>query len=133
MNRTSILSTVLLRAAALFAQAARAQDYNCWNLPDGALMRLGKGDVLDVVWSPDGTRLAVGGSRDDPVRLWDVATGQVFIEARSRFNRAGSRHASHHSRILPAFRKEVVSETTSRIVGPRYVHVRSYDTGQVLK
>ncbi|MDE2998944.1 MAG: hypothetical protein OXU79_07690 [Gemmatimonadota bacterium] len=72
MNRTSILSTVLLLAAALFAQAAHAQDYNRWNLPDGALMRLGKGDVRDVVWSPDGTGLALGGSVG--IWLYDAGT-----------------------------------------------------------
>ena len=73
MNRTSILSTVLLMAAALCAQAARAQDYNRWSLPDGALMRLGKGDVRDVVWSPDRTRLAVGTSPG--IWLYDARTG----------------------------------------------------------
>ena len=62
MKRSTILTTVLLLAAALFAQAVRAQDYNRWRLPEGALMRLGKGNVRDVAWSPDGTRLAVGTS-----------------------------------------------------------------------
>lgn len=35
------------------------QPYTQWNLPTGALARLGKGAITDIQYSPDGTRLAV--------------------------------------------------------------------------
>ena len=69
---------MLLLTAVLLAQNSHAQDYNRWSLPDGALMRLGKGDVRDVVWSPDGTRLAVGTSPG--IWLYDARTGaQIYL------------------------------------------------------
>lgn len=73
MKKSMSVGPVLLFLIVLYAQAARAQDYNRWNLPDGALMRLGKGDVRDAVWSPNGTRLAVGGSIG--IWLYDARTG----------------------------------------------------------
>ena len=115
MKKRTIFSNLLLLTAVLIAQDSRAQDYLRWSLPEGSRMRLGKGDVRATAWSPDGTRLAAGGtagiwlydaqtgaevslitghsfrvnavafspdgltlasgSRDDTVRLWDVATG----------------------------------------------------------
>ncbi len=36
-----------------------AQDYTQWELPDGAIERLGKGRINDMEYSPDGTILAV--------------------------------------------------------------------------
>ena len=35
------------------------QSYTQWELPPGALARLGKGAIADIQYSPDGTRLAV--------------------------------------------------------------------------
>ena len=35
------------------------QPYTQWQLPSGALARLGKGAIADIQYSPDGTRLAV--------------------------------------------------------------------------
>ena len=73
MKKLTISSLILLLTAVLLAQNSHAQDYNRWSLPEGALMRLGKGDVRDVVWSPDGTRLAVGTSPG--IWLYDARTG----------------------------------------------------------
>ena len=39
-----------------------AQDYARWGLPEGAIARLGKGDINDMQYSPDGTKLAVATS-----------------------------------------------------------------------
>ena len=45
-----------------FLPSTFAQDYQTWNLPDGAKARLGKGWISDIAYSPDGTRLAVASS-----------------------------------------------------------------------
>ena len=45
----------------LFTQHFRPRLYQ-WSLPDGAKVRLGKGKVNEVQYSPDGTRLAVASS-----------------------------------------------------------------------
>ena len=114
MKRSTISSLILLSTAVLFAQNSHAQDFTRWGLPEGALLRLGKGYAHAVAWSPDGTRVAVAAhigiwlydattgaevnllaghthrvysvafspdgttlaTHRDPVRLWDVATGQ---------------------------------------------------------
>ena len=73
MKKLTILSLIILSTAVLSAQFAHAQDYNRWSLPEAALMRLGKGDVRDVAWSPDGTRLAVGTSPG----IWLAPTKQI--------------------------------------------------------
>ena len=53
-------------------------DYRTWHLPDGAIVRLGKGDIggsdRAVAFSPDGQRLAVASGIG--VWLYDVATSR---------------------------------------------------------
>ena len=39
-----------------------AQDFPQWGLPEGAKIRLGKGSLSKIQYSPDGTRLAVASS-----------------------------------------------------------------------
>ena len=77
MKRAYLFNVVLLLVSVLFAPASHAQDYTRWNLPEGALARLGKGDIaLDdraVAYSPDGTRLAVASNIG--VWLYDAHTG----------------------------------------------------------
>ena len=51
-----------------------AADYTTLNLPEGAKARLGKGDVAGVVYSPDGSLLAVAGSAG--TWLYDAETYQ---------------------------------------------------------
>ena len=56
----SILSTLLL--ISIFSASDTFTQYQAsmqWSLPKGAKARLGKGSISDVVYSPDGTRLAV--------------------------------------------------------------------------
>ncbi len=49
-------------------------EYNKWHLPDGATARLGKGEVNDIRFSPDGTLLAVATSIG--IWLYDVDSGK---------------------------------------------------------
>ena len=90
-------------------------DFRTWHLPEAATIRLGKGQIRDVAFSPDGDLLALGthvgiwlydvatsrevallpthrlwdiafshdgrivascGAYKDPIRLWEVATGE---------------------------------------------------------
>ena len=74
MKRTGTSSMTLLLISFLFTQFTHAQDYNRWSLPEGAIMRLGKGNVLRVAWSPDRTLLAVGGTAG--IWLYDSLTGE---------------------------------------------------------
>lgn len=58
----------------LFMPNALAQDYTRWHLPEHAILRLGKGGVGDVTFSPDGKRLYAHTS----VGIWkyDALTGK---------------------------------------------------------
>ena len=50
------------------------KNYSKWELPKAAKMRLGKGGINDMQFSPDGTQLAVG--NDIGIWLYDVKTGK---------------------------------------------------------
>ena len=73
MRKLSLLSLASLLAGALFVQESRAEDYTRFNLPEGALARLGKGYIRAMAYSPDGARLAVASSIG--IWLYDAATG----------------------------------------------------------
>ena len=51
-----------------------AQNYTQWELPDGAIARLGKGRITQIKYSPDGTHLAVAGGIG--VWFYDTSTYQ---------------------------------------------------------
>ena len=68
----SILAALL--AVLAFALNTSAQDYTRLGLPEGAKARLGKGLIMDVQYSPDGSRLAVASSIG--VWLYDAQTGE---------------------------------------------------------
>ncbi|MDE0087422.1 MAG: WD40 repeat domain-containing protein, partial [Candidatus Poribacteria bacterium] len=53
---------ILLFALTLFSLSLFAQDYNRWQLPEGAKLRIGKGRVHDIKYTPDGKRVAVATS-----------------------------------------------------------------------
>ena len=63
----------LLLISVLLPHIAFAQDYTRWGLPEGATARLGKGNISDIAYSPDGTRLAVASSIG--IWLYDAHTG----------------------------------------------------------
>ena len=53
-----------------------AQDLHQWHLPEGAKMRLGKGSISKLAYSPDGTRLAVGSSIG--IWIYDLEKGKAL-------------------------------------------------------
>ena len=59
MKRACVLTFVLLMAGLLFGSASEAWDDSRWHLPEGVLLRLGKGGTRSAVYSADRTRLAV--------------------------------------------------------------------------
>ena len=67
----------LMAHTPLFAEVQSTEtgtDYLKWELPKAAKMRLGKGGINDMQFSPDGTQLAVG--NDIGIWLYDVKTGK---------------------------------------------------------
>lgn len=66
-----ILSLLLI--SIVYPQYSNAQNYHQWDLPDGAISRIGKGTVENITFSHDGNRLIV----DTGIGLWsyDVSTG----------------------------------------------------------
>ena len=59
--------------ALTFTTSILAQDVSKWGLPKGAKMRLGKGKLQEIAYSPDGTKMAVASSIG--VWIYDVQTG----------------------------------------------------------
>ncbi len=57
----SIFFTLLL-VSTLLLPITFAQDYTQLSLPVGAKLRLGKGNIEEIQYSPDGTRLAAASS-----------------------------------------------------------------------
>lgn len=64
----------LLFVFVLFLQDSFAQDSPQWHLPEGVKARLGRGRIVEMRYSPDGTRLVVASS----IGIWfyDTATFQ---------------------------------------------------------
>lgn len=67
--------TILFIALAIIPDIY-AQDWYQWHLPEGAKMRLGKGAISKIAYSPDGTRLAVGSSIG--VWIYDIEKGKAL-------------------------------------------------------
>lgn len=59
-----------------FLQDGWSDDYRQWYLPEGATIRLGKGRVGDIAFSPDGTRFLVTGTTG--IWIYDVHTYKEF-------------------------------------------------------
>ena len=60
-------------------------------MPDGAIARFGKGTIGDIAYSPDGSRLAVGGSIG--IWLYDTVTLQAELEVIAGAPMSFSTHA----------------------------------------
>ena len=79
MKQLSLFSIALLLAGVLSVQASHAEDYTCGNVPADALIQMGRGFISGegqaVVYSPDGTRLAMATANGMDIRLCDAHTG----------------------------------------------------------
>ena len=91
---------VIFSAGTPDIQRSMDGDYWTWHVPDGAIARLGKGWILDIAYSADGTRLAVGSS----IGVWvynaltgaeiDLLKGHTDAVRSVAFNPNGSTLAS---------------------------------------
>ena len=80
MTKKRLFNLALLLVSILFLQPnTLAQDHTQWGLPDGAKARLGKGRILDIAHSPDGTQLAVASA----IGIWlydlDASTAVTLL------------------------------------------------------
>ncbi len=66
------ITTVLLMLLVLFLPNILADEYTQRNLPEGAIACFGKGTLREVLYSPDGARIAVVGGIG--IYLYDTAT-----------------------------------------------------------
>ena len=75
VNMRTVISFLiaLFFVATLNITTSFAQDFPQWGLPEGAIARLGKGTISEIAYSPDGSRLAVGGSIG--IWIYDADTG----------------------------------------------------------
>ena len=62
MKKKLFFQLSLLFVFVLFLQHSFAQDSPQWRLPEGVKARLGRGRIVEMRYSPDGTRLAVASS-----------------------------------------------------------------------
>ena len=69
--KKTLFSFLITFVSLLSLSNSSAQQYTRWNLPQGALARLGKGKINEIKYSPDGKVLA-SGSDDSTVMLWDL-------------------------------------------------------------
>ena len=76
MKRTLLyLSTLLITLTlATTLPTTYAQDYTRFNLPEDVKLRIGKGEITDMAYSPDGIRLAV--STNAGIWIYDSRTGE---------------------------------------------------------
>ena len=72
--KTKYLFFITFLSVAVILSSSFAQDNTKVGLPEGAIARLGKGGIILMRFSPDGTRLAVG--TDVGVWVYDVPDGK---------------------------------------------------------
>jgi WD40 repeat protein len=68
------LILTLLLMLILFLSNGYTEDSTTWGLPDGAKMRIGKGKISAVEFSPDGSQIAATSSVG--IWLYDARTGK---------------------------------------------------------
>ena len=76
MKKTKRLYIVCLLIPCLLLSNGFAQEYAArWNLPEGAKARLGKGRLNNIIFSPDGSRVAI--STSIGIWVYDADTGEA--------------------------------------------------------
>ena len=76
MKKTKLLYIVFLLIPCLLLSNGFAQEYAArWNLPEGAKARFGKGKLNNIIFSQDGTRIAV--STSIGIWVYDVQTNET--------------------------------------------------------
>lgn len=73
MKKIGLFSILILWVAGILSDGSLAQDEVEWHFTEGAKMRLGKGSVNDIQFSPDGTQFAVATSIG--IWIYDAKTG----------------------------------------------------------
>ena len=74
INYISVLLILIL--ALVLASHTQAEENPQWNLPEGAIFRLGKGQFNEMAYSPDGTHLAVASAAG--IWIYDLETLQAL-------------------------------------------------------
>ena len=94
MKNTTFLYIVHLFILCLLLSNGSAQQYTAkWHLPEGAKARLGRGKLNNVIFSPDGTRIAVSTAigiwvydtqtREAVSLFAEIQTGKSFFTSKS--------------------------------------------------
>ncbi|MDE0313890.1 MAG: hypothetical protein OXM61_03230, partial [Candidatus Poribacteria bacterium] len=74
MRKTLTFSLAIGFVLCIISQNTFAQDYIRWGLPEGAKMRIGKGGINEIAYSPDGSKLAVASAIG--IWIYNAQTGQ---------------------------------------------------------
>ena len=73
MKRLTIPILLLLFIVSLYLPHAHGQHYSRWDLPEGAKLRIGKGSINNIMYSPDGNQLIVQCFKG--IWIYDLQTG----------------------------------------------------------
>ena len=147
----SKLFLILVVGSTMFAFMLNtfSQNSSQWHLPEGAILRLGKGAVRNIEYSPDGTRLAVSstvgiwlydaetgeeldlltGQRG--IILWDADTGQHLRSATHILELA---EPGRGTRVALSQNGKVLATGSENMPEPIFIiHLWDVDTGQHLR
>ena len=73
MKKLMLFRFALLFIIGFLSNGSLAKDYTQWHLPQSAKMRLGKGHIRDIKFSPNGTQFI--GATSIGIWLYDAHTG----------------------------------------------------------